>query len=731
MSRHQSIISNLLIVLQVFLILFCFVDLGTVPNYLLFAGKFHPVVLHLPVSLIILIVPFSLFIQFNKQQSTENLEASFSVIFELMLYYVALITTVTAILGFFLAAGGNYDQESLQFHKWLGVALALSTHALIYLRKKNATNFKVWNAALFLTLILMTAGSHFGGTLTHGEGFFTFQEASKTAVNIPIFTNKTTVYAGALQPILTAKCASCHNDQKTKGGLNMKSIELMLKGGETGAMWVSGDPDKSLMIERMLLDMDDKNHMPPKGKAQLSSTEITLFKEWIKAGADPKKTYHSLAETDTLRKIVSRLIETSPKKIDAKTYDFSAASASSIEKLNSPFRRVIPLSANSPALSVKFFLKEKFNINLLKECKEVGEQVVELSLSSMPVDDKVFQIISSFPNLEKLNLNTTTITGKGIKELAGLKKLEQLSLASTPIAMDDLLSILQMPSLRNVYLWNTKINESDIKTLKGRSPKIRWDMGAVIDKAEMLQLAVPFPADRDRMILNQEQNVTLKNPFPSATIWYTTDGTTPDSVNGKIYKSPIPAKGLLRIKAISTAEGWNKSDVTDFTFYQRGIVCDSVKLLSNPNRGKPFGAKILIDLEKGYSNTGDQLYTSWLGFKKEPFKAGFYFSNNKEIGEVVLSIADITKASGSAAFPPTKIIIKGGANPKKMALIGTVSPEMPTEGRPNASIPYVVPIKAGTYAYIEIEMQTLKSLPAWHQEKKSKGWVFVDEVFFY
>jgi hypothetical protein len=109
-------------------------------------------------------------------------------------------------------------------------------------------------------------------------------------------------------------------------------------------------------------------------------------------------------------------------------------------------------------------------------------------------------------------------------------------------------------------LWNTKINEADINTLKKTSPKIRWDMGAVTDKAEMLQLAVPFPADRDRMILQQEQNISLKNTFPSATIWYTTDGTTPDSVNGKIYKRPILAKGLLRIKAISTAEGWNKRE---------------------------------------------------------------------------------------------------------------------------------------------------------------------------
>jgi hypothetical protein len=56
---------------------------------------------------------------------------------------------------------------------------------------------------------------------------------------------------------------------------------------------------------------------------------------------------------------------------------------------------------------------------------------------------------------------------------------------------------------------------------------------------------------------------------------------------------------------------------------------------------------------------------------------------------------------------------------------------MPTSPRPNASIPYIVPIKPGNYAYIEIEMLTLKTLPEWHQEKGQKGYVFLDEVFFY
>ena len=143
MSRHQSIISNLLIVLQVFLILFCFVDLGGSSRYLLFAGKFHPVILHIPIALMILIVPFSLYLQFKKRQEFESGDDSFSSLFEGVLYSVALICTATAILGFFLAAGGNYDQESLRFHKWLGVALALSTHALIYVRKAYSTNFKV------------------------------------------------------------------------------------------------------------------------------------------------------------------------------------------------------------------------------------------------------------------------------------------------------------------------------------------------------------------------------------------------------------------------------------------------------------------------------------------------------------------------------------------------------------------------------------------------------------
>ncbi len=725
MSRHLSVLSNLIIVLQVFLLVFCFVDVSVLPSYALFVGRFHPVILHLPITLIILLIPFSFYVHKRNDQSDINS------LFELVLHYVALVSTLTALSGFLLAAGGGYEAEALRFHKWLGVAIAFGSHALIYLRKAFASRLAFWNTSLLATLLLTIAGSHYGGTLTHGEGFFAFNDKKEGGVTIPTFTEKTTVFAGAVQPILAAKCAPCHNDQKMKGGLNMKDIASMIKGGKNGAMWVSGDPDKSLMIQRMLLDLDDKNHMPPKGKTQLSSAEMHLFAEWIRAGANPKTTYHSLAETDTLKKIIAKIIESTPVVKEEKVYTFEGASSSTIKKLNSPFRTIRQLSANSPALSVTFYLQEKFTLDLLKECKEIGSQIVELNLSGMPADDQIFSIISSFPNIEKLNLNATSITGKGLKELADLKKLEQLSLASTSIKADDLNSLMKSPSIKSIYIWNTKVNEADLASLKSKSKTIHLELGYVPSKTEVLQLSVPSLADKDKAILDNEEYIVLKNPMPNAKIRYTIDGTTPDSVNGKVYTTPIPASNLLRIKAITTATGWICSDVADFSFYRKGIPCDSAKLLTDPSRGGPFGAKILIDLKKGLSQTADQLYTSWLGFIDNPFKAGFFFKKNTALTKIAISTADMTGSSGANPFPPSKIIIKGGPDPKHLKQIGTASPEMPAARRPNASIPYIVSIEPGTYSYIEIEMQELAQLPSWHQDKGNRAWVFVDEVFFY
>ena len=720
MSRHLRMLSNLLIVLQVFLLLFCFVDLSLLPPLVLFVGRFHPVLLHLPITLIILLVPFSVYLQ--RRKDTDDLSS----IFDLVLHYIALISTLTALAGFLLAADGGYDKDSLLFHKWLGVAVAFSTHSLVYIKKAFAQNAMVWNIAMSSTLIVMVAGSHFGGNLTHGEGFFAFKNDVKPTIAIAKFTAKTTVYQGAVQPILEAKCLTCHNDKKMKGGLNLSSFQVASKGGKSGAAWVSGDPDKSLLIERMLLDMDDKKHMPPKGKAQLSAAEILLFKEWIKAGASPTKTYHSLADTDTLKTIVSSIINAVPAVKATKTYSFSAASASTIEQLNSPFRRILPLASNSPALSVKFYLKEKYDLNMLKECKSISEQVVEVNLSSMPADDKAIEVLSSFENIERINLNGTAISGKNLGLLKSNKHLEQVSLASTAVGYAMLDALGAMPSLKKVFLWNTSLKPAEMDAIRKKFPKINWDLGYIPDKNELLKLTKPRLLDEEKRIYAPGELIAFKPQMSGVQIRYTIDGSNPDSLTSTLYTKPFPVIGMMKLRAISVSPGWKTSDTTDNTFFLKGFKPDSIRMINEADKQyKGQGAITLTDLVKG---TPGNLNINWLGYRDNSFKIGAYFSNGEDIQQILLSTVEHIDGY---IMPAKKIIIKGGDSPKSMKLLKTIVPEQPTEKRRRRLIPFVIPLEKKQYKYFEIEAFPVNVLPKWHPGKGDRGWVFVDEVFFY
>ncbi len=720
MSRHLFVLSNLLVVLQVFLLLFCFLDLSVLPQIVLFAGRFHPVVLHLPITLIILLIPFSIYLQ--RRTDTDDLSS----LFDFVLHYIALISTLTALAGFLLAADGGYDQESLRFHKWLGVAVAFLTHSLVYIKKAFAQKTLVWNIAMAATLIVMVAGSHFGGNLTHGEGFFTFKKDTKPTNAVVEFGEKTTVYQGAVQPVLEAKCITCHNDKKMKGGLNLSSFQVAAKGGKSGAAWVSGDPDKSLMIERMLLDMDNKEHMPPKGKAQLSAAEILLFKEWIRAGANPTKTYHSLAASDTLKAIVSSMMKAAPAEKATKTYSFSAASASAIEQLNSPFRRILPLASNSPALSVKFYLKEKYDLNMLKECKSIAEQVVEVNLSNMPADDKAIEVLSSFENIERINLNGTAISGKNLGVLKSNKHLEQVSLASTAVAYPMLDALGAIPSLKKVFLWNTALTEPEMAAIRKKFPKITWDLGYIPDKNELLKLTPPRLLDADKRIYAPGELIAFKPQMSGVQIRYTTDGSKPDSLTSQLYTKPFPVVGMMKLRAISVSPGWKTSDTADNTFFLKGFKPDSIRMINPPDKQyKGQGALTLTDLVKG---TPGNLNVNWLGYRDNSFKIGAYFSKGEEIQQILLSTVE---SVDGYVMPAKKIIIKGGDSPTSMKLLKTIVPEQPKENRRRQLIPFVIPLERKPYKYFEIEAFPVNVLPKWHPGKGDKGWVFVDEVFFY
>lgn len=88
-----------------------------------------------------------------------------------------------------------------------------------------------------------------------------------------------------IMPILKGKCAKCHMEGESKGGLALDAEEISKEIGPTKLIR-PGDPDNSDMMQCVLLPEDDEDHMPPKGKGQpLNDAEKTKLKEWIMAGA--------------------------------------------------------------------------------------------------------------------------------------------------------------------------------------------------------------------------------------------------------------------------------------------------------------------------------------------------------------------------------------------------------------------------------------------------------------
>ncbi len=73
---------------------------------------------------------------------------------------------------------------------------------------------------------------------------------------------KLAIYSEKIRPLLAEQCFSCHGGLKQEAGLRLDTVALMVEGGESGAAIVKGDPDKSLLFERVS-DPDPASRMPP------------------------------------------------------------------------------------------------------------------------------------------------------------------------------------------------------------------------------------------------------------------------------------------------------------------------------------------------------------------------------------------------------------------------------------------------------------------------------------
>jgi hypothetical protein len=95
---------------------------------------------------------------------------------------------------------------------------------------------------------------------------------------------QTEFFEAKIRPILVSHCYACHSaDTKPASGLRVDDYAGILRGGQSGPAVVPGDPEKSLLMQRVRHE-NPKRRMPKEGDP-LTAAEIADLSAWIKSGA--------------------------------------------------------------------------------------------------------------------------------------------------------------------------------------------------------------------------------------------------------------------------------------------------------------------------------------------------------------------------------------------------------------------------------------------------------------
>ena len=314
---------------------------GQPSDFSLFLGRFHPLVVHLPIGVLVLAGLAELFSFSPRYRS--RIDPALG----LALPFLLLVTVTAFALGHFLGRAGGYAAHALTLHRRLELFAALGACVSVALWARHAeadtpSSRNAYRVALSLTLALLSVGAHFGGTVTHGASYLTeyapgpirtlFGEEEKAAKSAAPKVEKPKtaeplVFADVVQPILEKYCFECHGPKKQKGKLRLDSLGAMTKGGEGGPALVAGSSATSELVKRIRLPKDDDDRMPPEGKPGPTPEELAVIAFFIDRGASATLRVRDTLAPASGRKILEAALAERPSVPGAAPPSESAVAA--------------------------------------------------------------------------------------------------------------------------------------------------------------------------------------------------------------------------------------------------------------------------------------------------------------------------------------------------------------------------------------------------------------------
>jgi hypothetical protein len=398
-----------------------------------FAGKFHPLFVHLPIGVLLIGV---LFIWLNESRRPVKIALA-----------VGAITAVASVItGLLLAESEGYSDD-VSYHKWAGIVLMIFSVAMVFLPQQFLKA-----ASVVMTICVFTTG-HLGGTLTHGP-LMPEPEADNLDVS-QLDLNNAVFYSDAVKPILEARCYSCHGETKQKGGLRLDSPELIAKGGKNGKVITPGNPEESELVRRILLPEEDEDHMPPKEKKQLNEEEKKLLSLWIESGSDFKK---KMSEVLNEKQLASITVG-SESSFQLPDVDVPAPNEDLLAKLTEQGVAITPVAKGSNFLQANFISVPNEAQELLETLKPIAKNIVILKLSKTDVTT-----LDNYENLVSLSLADTKVGDEAINRIVTYKNLVSLNLSGTKVTNLDKLKSLE--HLRYLNIYNTSVTTIDLPNVR-------------------------------------------------------------------------------------------------------------------------------------------------------------------------------------------------------------------------------------------------------------------------
>jgi uncharacterized membrane protein len=427
-----------------------------------FIGRFHPLAVHFPIALMLLVPALELAGR-SPRFSYLRLSVGF------VLGLATLGATVAAILGWCLARSGGYSGPLLTQHMWGGISLAAVCCLCWQLRATVGERGPglAYAIALALAVALVAWTGYRGGQLSLGEDHLTEHMPPVLRRSLGLSTRSASsiadanmFYGARIDPIFAAHCVTCHGAGKQKADLRLDSYRALMRGGKDGVVIKARNIQASDLFRRITLPSGHDDFMP-KGKRPLSPDEVKLIEAWIIAGASDTLPLDAIKEAPTGSAPPAAAPEVTFEEIDpAAVTKLRIGIAPAVAQLQKQFPNILYYESRGSAdlqLNASI-LGTKFGDADLAAFAPLADHITIADLSRTALTDRSVTSIAAMKRLRVLRLMNTGVTDAAVQGLGGLDQLESLNLFGTRVTPVALPVVAKLPKLAHLYVGQTTIS---------------------------------------------------------------------------------------------------------------------------------------------------------------------------------------------------------------------------------------------------------------------------------